>query len=47
MREEGGQSSGVVITFASSTSAAWGLQAQILGMDLHTTHQVTLWRHPT
>ena len=47
----GGRSSGTVVKFVCTSSAAWGLWVQILGMDPHTTHQTThqamLWQHPT
>ena len=43
----GGQPSGVVFNFMCSASAAQGSQVQILGMNLHTTHQAMLWWHPT
>ena len=36
-----------VVKFVYSASVAWGSQVQILGTDLHTTHQAMLWRHPT
>ena len=42
-----GQPGGVVVKFVHSASAAWGLQVQILDVDLHTTHQAMLWQHPT
>ena len=42
-----GQPSGVVPKFTHSTLAGWGLWVQILGVDLHTAHQTTLWQHPT
>ena len=35
--------SGEVVKFACSASAAWGSRVQILGMDLHSVHQVMLW----
>ena len=34
---------GRVVKFMCSTSVAWGSLVQILGMDLHTAHQATLW----
>ena len=43
----GGQPDGVVVKFAHSALAAWGLQVWILGADLCTSHQAMLWRHPT
>ena len=33
-----GRPGGVVVKFACSASAAWGLQVQIPGVDLHTAH---------
>ena len=42
-----GLPSGVVVKFTLSALAAQGLWVQLLGMDLHTTHQATLWWHPT
>ena len=42
-----GRPGGIVTEFAHSASAAWGLQAQILGADLHTTPQAMLWQDPT
>ena len=39
--------SSVVIKFALSALAAQGTLVWILGTDLHTTHQATLWWHPT
>ena len=41
-----GWPSGIVVKFARSASAAWGLQLWILGADLCTT-QAMLWQHPT
>ena len=38
---------GTVVKFACSTSAAWGLWAQIPGADLGTAHQAMLWLRPT
>ena len=37
-----GQTSGVVVKFACSASAAWGSQVQIPGTHLHTAHQAML-----
>ena len=37
---------GLVVKFTHSSSAAQGSQVQILGIDLHTTHQAMLWQHP-
>ena len=48
--EEGhhrGQPSDIIVKFACSASAAWGLQIQIPGTDLHTCHQDMLWQHGT
>ena len=42
-----GWPSGIVVKFSHSPLAAWGLQVQILGVDLHTAHQAMLWWHPT
>ena len=42
-----GWPSGVLVKFAHSASAAWGLPVQIPGADLHTTCQAMLWQHPT
>ena len=44
-----GQSSGIVVKFTCSTSAAvnHGSRFQIPGIDLHTTHQAMLWWCPT
>ena len=42
-----GSLGGVLVKFVHSASAAWGLWLQIPGMDLHTTHQATLWWCPT
>ena len=36
-----------MVKFSCSTSAACGLWVQILGVELHTTHEATLWRHPS
>ena len=44
---DGGQPGGIVANFACSVLAAWGLQVQIPGTDLHSAHQATLWQHPT
>ena len=41
------QSVGIVVTCTPSALAAQGSQVQILGADLHTTHQAVLWWHPT
>ena len=41
------QPGGIVVKFAHPALAAQGLQVQILGTDLHTTHQDILWLHPT
>ena len=46
--ERGSCPGGIVVKFACSASAAWGLQVRVLGTNLHTsTHQATLWQHPT
>ena len=42
-----GQLGGVVVGFMHSTLAAWALQVQIPGTDLHTAHQAVLWQCPT
>ena len=42
-----GWPSDVVVKFMHFASAAWGLQVQILGMDLHTAHQAILWQRST
>ena len=42
-----GQPSGVVVKFVDSSLVAQGLQVQMPGADLHTTHQAMLWRCPT
>ena len=42
-----GQPSVIVVKFMCSASTARGFQVWILGMDLHTAHQATLWWHPT
>ena len=42
-----GWPSGIVVTFACSTSAAQGLWVWILGVDLHTACQAVLWQHLT
>ena len=42
-----GQPSGVVVGSMCSASAAWGLQVQILGVDLCTPHWATLQQRPT
>ena len=34
-----------MVKFAHSASVAWGLQVQILGMDLHTAHQAVVESH--
>ena len=38
--------SGIVVELVHSALAAWGSQVQILGVDLHTTHQAMLWWCP-
>ena len=43
----GGWPGGIVDKFARSTSAAQGSLVHILGADLHTVHQATLWQRPT
>ena len=43
----GGHPHGRVVEFSCSTSVARGLLVQILGADLHTTHQAMLWQHLT
>ena len=42
-----GRPGGIVVKFTSSSLLAQGSLAQILGVDLHTTHQAMLWRNPT
>ena len=37
-----GQLGGVVVKFTPSALVAWGLWVQILGVDLHTSHQIML-----
>ena len=39
-----GQSSGMTVKFAHSTSVTQGSLVQIPGMDLCTTYQATLWQ---
>ena len=34
-----------MVKFVCSTLAAWSLWVQILGMDIHATHQAMLWWH--
>lgn len=41
-RDKRGWSQGIVVKFTHSTSAAQGLPGQILGADLHMTHQAML-----
>ena len=41
-----GWPTGIVVKFMCSASVAQGSCVQILGADLHTTHQVMLWQHP-
>ena len=38
------QPGGVLVKFTCSASAVQGSQVQILGADLHTTHQDMLWQ---
>ena len=45
--QDRGWPGGIVVKLVCSTSVAQGLQVQILGMDLCTTHQAMLWWHPT
>ena len=42
-----GRPRGVVVKFMCSALVAWGLQVQILGVDLHSADQAMLWQHPT
>ena len=42
----GGQLGDVVVKFVH-TAEAWGSWVWIPGVDLHATHQATLWWHPT
>ena len=42
-KDHRGQSGGIVVKFTCSALVARGSPVQILGMDLHTTHQATLW----
>ena len=42
-----GWPSGVVVKFMHFASVAQGSQVQILGTDLHTTHQAMMRWHPT
>ena len=42
-----GQPHGQVVKLLLAALAAPGSSVQILGAELHTTHQATLWRHPT
>ena len=39
--------SGVVFKITCFASVDWCSQVQVLGTDLHTTHQARLWQHPT
>ena len=43
----GGQPNGAEVKFAHSALVARGSQVWILGADIHTARQATLWRHPT
>ena len=43
----GGQSSGVLVKFAHSTSAAQGSQVQIPDVNLYTAHQAMQGQCPT
>ena len=47
IRWQRGRPGGVVVKFMHSSSAAQGLQTWILGADLYTAHQTTLWQHPS
>ena len=38
---------GPVLKFACCASVAQSSPVWILGVDLHTAHQATLWQHPT
>ena len=38
---------GIVVKFVHPALAAWDSWVQISGADLHNSHQVTLWEHPT
>ena len=42
-----GAAGAIVVKFTCYTSAAQGSWVLILGMDLNTAHQVTLWLCPT
>ena len=42
-----GRPGGIVVKFTHSALVARGSQVQILGVDLHTTHQAMLWWCPT
>ena len=42
-----GQPGGIVVGVTCSASVAQGLRAQILGTDLHTTHEAMLWQCST
>ena len=42
-----GKPCGTVVEFLRSALVPQGSRVQIPGMDLHTTHQVMLWQHPT
>ena len=42
-----GQPGGIVIKFTYPTSAAQGLWIQTPSVGSDTTHQATLWWHPT
>lgn len=46
IRKIGGRPGGIMVKFRYSTSMVWGSQVQILGSDLHTTHQAVLGWHP-
>ena len=39
-----GRPSGAAVTLAGSASVARGSPVWILGVDLHTTYQATLWQ---
>ena len=41
------QPSGAVVKYARSTSAAWGLQVRILGVDMAPLGKPCCGRHPT
>ena len=47
MKWKKGCSGAAVFKFVCSASVVQGLHVQIPGTDLHATHQIMLWWHPT